>query len=138
MNKKILILSIFYVFMLLSISIVTAINIKDIDRDEVKISPLYKLRIKSAIAPREKLKNIFNNIKTKYLGENRVFYIPVYIDGDLSFKSIFKNLAFTNRYTSLFCCHLTYGRCTDDLFTCRPPHGCGPTAEFLCTSKCSL
>jgi len=114
MNKKSMIVVISVVFMLLSISIVPALNTKNNKKDEEKISPLYNLRVKGAITSKEKVKKFIKNIKTKFLGENRVFYIPklplilLNLRYDLEEAGTFIN-------TNYFC-------------TCAP-RGCGPTIK---------
>ena len=72
MNKKILLVSTLAVFMLLTISFASAINTNntDIQREE---SPLYRIRTSRAI--KEKIPNIIENIKTKFIGE-RIFFLP--------------------------------------------------------------
>jgi len=71
MNKKFVVLGILAVLMLLTISLASAINTQT--NVEKKESPLYKIRTKLAIG--EKISQIFQNIKIKFLGE-RLFLIP--------------------------------------------------------------
>jgi len=70
MKKKILITGILIVLMLVTISYATALNTTNTENKE---SPLYRLRISMAI--REKVENIIENIRTKFLGE-RIFFLP--------------------------------------------------------------
>jgi len=70
MNKKILSVSILAIFMLVAISYATAVNTTDVDNKE---SPLYGIRSKRAKG--EKISNIIENIKIKFLGE-RIFFLP--------------------------------------------------------------
>jgi hypothetical protein len=74
MKKKILIVSIFGIFMLVAISFASAVTTNTIN-DNKKDSPLYRIRTKTAI--REKINKIIDNIKTRFLGE-RVFFVPFY------------------------------------------------------------
>ena len=70
MNKKIFVLSILAVFVLTTITLSSAINTTNNNKKE---SPLYSIRTRLAI--REKIGQILDNIKTKFLGE-RLFFIP--------------------------------------------------------------
>ena len=70
MNKKILAVSILAVFMLVAISFATAINTTPAKKKE---SPLFKIRTKLAIG--ERLENLRENIKAKFVGE-RIFFLP--------------------------------------------------------------
>ena len=72
MNKKILIISILAVLMLVTISLASATN-TNTTNTEKKESPLWTIRTKRAIS--EKINNIIENIKTKFLGE-RIFFLP--------------------------------------------------------------
>ncbi|HEY0087969.1 MAG TPA: hypothetical protein VGB37_03950 [Candidatus Lokiarchaeia archaeon] len=74
MNKKILLFGIFAVLMLVTITFASAINTSNTTNIEKKESPLFKIRIRLAIG--EKIGQIFENIKTKFLGD-RIFIIPV-------------------------------------------------------------
>ena len=71
MNKKLLIVSILCVFTLVAISYASAINTTTVI--EKKESPLFGIRTRRAV--REKIGEIIENIKTKYIGE-RVFFLP--------------------------------------------------------------
>jgi hypothetical protein len=71
MNKKILLFSIVSVFMLVAISYAAAINTTNTEK---KDSPLYRIRTKRAIT--EKISEIIENIKTRFLG-NRIFFLPL-------------------------------------------------------------
>ena len=71
MNKKILVISILAVFMLLAISMASALNTTiSVKRKE---SPLFGIRTRYAIGDR--LKDIREQIKTKFIGD-RVFFLP--------------------------------------------------------------
>ena len=72
-NKKILIISILAVLTLVTISYASAMNNNNTTQVEKKESPLYKIRTRSVI--REKINQILEHIKTKFLGE-RIFFIP--------------------------------------------------------------
>jgi len=85
MKKKILIGSIFAVFMLVSISFsVAAISSQSTAVEKKKdVSPLFGIRAKKAIG--EKL----SSIKAKFLGE-RVFFRPFNLIGSMNFFSMFE------------------------------------------------
>jgi hypothetical protein len=71
MNKKILIMGVFTILMIVTISYASAFDSKtSIEKNE---SPLYRVRAKIAIG--EKINTVLENIKTKFLGE-RIFFIP--------------------------------------------------------------
>ena len=70
MNKKILTISIVAVFMLLAISMASAVNTTTPVKK--KESPLFGIRTRRAI--NEKIGEIIENIKTKYIGQ-RVFFL---------------------------------------------------------------
>ena len=72
MKKKIVITSLLAVFMLLAISYATAVNTTTSETD-AKESPLYGIRARRAIS--DKIKNIVENIKAKFLGD-RLFFLP--------------------------------------------------------------
>jgi len=65
-------MSVLAIFMLVAISYATAVNTNTINNDE-KESPLYGIRTKRAIT--EKIGNIIESIKTKFLGD-RIFFLP--------------------------------------------------------------
>jgi hypothetical protein len=73
MNKKILFGSFLAIIMIVAISFASAVetNTTDVEKKE---SPLYGLRTRRATT--EKISNIINNIKAKFLGE-RMFFLPV-------------------------------------------------------------
>jgi hypothetical protein len=73
MNKKILFVSILSLVMLLTISFASAINMNNVDTDN-KESPLFGIRTRRAIT--EKITNVIDNIRTKFLGE-RIFFLPL-------------------------------------------------------------
>jgi hypothetical protein len=70
MKRKILLISILAVFMLVAISFSTAVKTTNA---ETKESPLFKIRTKQSIG--EKIGNIVEQIKTKFLGY-RMFFLP--------------------------------------------------------------
>jgi len=71
MNKKLLIISILAVFMLMAISFASAVNTSTtVKRKE---SPLFGIRTRRAVT--EKVGEVIDNIKAKYIGE-RVFFLP--------------------------------------------------------------
>jgi hypothetical protein len=74
MNKKILVISVLAVFVLVAVSFSTVVSSKP---EEQRESPLFGIRTNRAIT--EKITNIVENIRTKFLGE-RIFFIP-FIDG---------------------------------------------------------
>ena len=71
MNKKILLFSILAVFTIVSISYASAINTTT--PVKTKESPLFGIRGRRAI--QEKIGDVLENIKTKYIGK-RVFFLP--------------------------------------------------------------
>jgi hypothetical protein len=71
MKKKLIIGSLLAVFMLVTISYATAVN--NNTNAESKESPLFGIRTRRAVT--EKITNIIENIKTKFLGE-RIFFLP--------------------------------------------------------------
>ena len=91
-KKKILIISILSVFILGAISFASAINSNITTNVENKESPLYRLRTRLAIG--EKISQIFENIKTSFLGE-RIFFIP--------FQWLKYNSGYTYSTSFLFC-----------------------------------
>ena len=71
MKKKLIIGSLLAVFMLVAISFVSSAEVNaNIEQRE---SPLYGIRTRRATT--EKISNIIENIKTKFLGE-RMFFLP--------------------------------------------------------------
>ncbi len=71
MNKKIIVLSILTVFMLVAISLVSAVNIeKTVEKKE---SPLFGIRTKRVININRE------NIKAWFIG-NRIFFLPFQIN----------------------------------------------------------
>jgi len=73
MKKKIATISILAIFMIATISFASATNTSDTDVGR-KESPLYGLRTKRAVS--EKITDIIENIRTRFLG-NRMFFLPV-------------------------------------------------------------
>ena len=73
MNKKLLAFSIIVVFMLLAISFASSVSSNTTKTIEKKESPLFGIRTRQAI--KEKIGDIIENIKAKYIGE-RVFFLP--------------------------------------------------------------
>ena len=72
MNKKILIISIVAVFMLLALSFASTVS-SNTSKPIRKESPLFGIRTRQAI--KEKIGQVIENIKAKYIGE-RVFFLP--------------------------------------------------------------
>jgi hypothetical protein len=72
MSKKILIGGLFAVFMLVTISLSSAVSINT--NIEKKESPLFGIRTQRAIA--EKIDAIVDNVKTRFIGE-RIFCVPI-------------------------------------------------------------
>jgi hypothetical protein len=71
MKKKIMIGSLLAVFMLVAISFISSAEVNtDVEKKE---SPLWKIRTRRSIS--EKISDIIENIKTKFLGE-RMFFLP--------------------------------------------------------------
>ena len=71
MNKRIMGISIVAVFMLVTISFASAVNTTtNVTKKE---SPLFGIRLRRSI--KDKVGNVLENIKTKYIGE-RVFLLP--------------------------------------------------------------
>ena len=73
MNKKILIISILAFFMLVAISFSSAVS-TNTETYKKKESPLYRIRARRAIT--EKINEIVEDIKTRFIGE-RIFFIPL-------------------------------------------------------------
>jgi hypothetical protein len=133
MKNKIVIISILAVLILVSISIISAgINI---NKDETKESPLFKIRTKWAMFGK------IQEIKTKFF-ENRIFFqIPKLFntgseDGFQSDSVFRKCITITDTY----CCRLNGNSPSDEVFqgdtiakcitnACR-------TAGSLCTADC--
>ena len=72
MNKKILLFSILAVFMLLAISLSSAVS-SNTSKPIKKESPLFRIRTKQSVG--DKIGQVLDNIKTKYVGQ-RVFFLP--------------------------------------------------------------
>ncbi len=72
MNKKILTISIVVVLMLLAITFASTVS-SNTSKPIRKESPLFGIRTRQAI--KEKIGDIIENIKTKYIGE-RAFFLP--------------------------------------------------------------
>ena len=77
MKKKLVILGISAVLMLVTISFASAINTNTATTIEKTESPLYKIR--TSLAIKEKIGQILENIKTRFIGE-RLFFIPFRLD----------------------------------------------------------
>ena len=72
MKKRISAIGVITAFMLLAISFASAVNTNETNYED-KESPLYRIRTRQAIT--ERMGNMLENIKIKFLGE-RVFFIP--------------------------------------------------------------
>ena len=107
MKKKISIISILAVLMLVTISFAAAVSSEK--RTGEKESPLYRIRTSKALG--EKLANILENIRTKFLGE-RIFYSFIFLGKWVHNGRIM--------YTQGKLCTVS----------------CVPTCPELCTSKC--
>jgi hypothetical protein len=73
MKRKVIIGSILAILML-TLSIVTVVG-SETSTAENKESPLYRIRTNRAIS--ERVESIVKGIYTNFLGENRVFFIPM-------------------------------------------------------------
>jgi hypothetical protein len=71
MKKKVVAISILAVFMIVAISYATAVNTTNVEKKE---SPLFGIRTRRAI--NEKITDIIENIRTKFLG-GRMFFMPL-------------------------------------------------------------
>ena len=105
MNKKILSISILAIFLLVAISFASAVGTNTSDAEK-KESPLYGIRTKRAIG--EKIGNILENIKTKFLGE-RMFFLRF---DKLSYERPAYGLPFSKQ---ILC---THGMCTILVSSC--------------------
>ena len=72
MKKKLIIGSILAVFLLITISIVTAVGSET--TTETKESPLFRIRARQAIS--ERVGDIIWNIYANFLGESRLVFVP--------------------------------------------------------------
>ena len=70
MKKKILAASILAVVIIIAVSFTSAVN-----TNETKESPLYRIRARRAIS--EKISNIIEKIKARFLGERMFFILPI-------------------------------------------------------------
>ena len=107
--KKKLFLSMILVVMLVFISFATAVSSTTDEKVKQKESPLFQIRAKQAIS--EKIIDIIENIKTRFLGE-RIFFIR--------FES--RLWAIQNFETPL----------RHRFFKCSDTAMCGPTSETIC------
>jgi hypothetical protein len=73
MNKKIFVISILSVFMLIAISFVTVVSSNTTTIVKKKESPLFWIRTR--LNSGERLENLKENIKVKYIGQ-RLFFLP--------------------------------------------------------------
>ena len=71
MNKKLLLISFLTVFLLLTITFASAVNTSTPVKN--KESPLFGIRTRRAV--KEKIGEVVENIKTRFIGE-RVFFLP--------------------------------------------------------------
>lgn len=74
MKKKVMIGSILAVFLIMITSIGSVMG-SETETTETKESPLYKIRTKSAIT--EKVGILIENIKTRFLSEERIVFVPL-------------------------------------------------------------
>ena len=118
MNKKLLVVSIVAVFILVAISFSTAVSSNTVKTVERKESPLFGIRTRQAI--KEKIGDIIENIKTKYIGE-RAFFLPFQL---LRIKNTLRLYTGGSEPE----CDRTFGvACTEDV-TC--------TSDMWCTAYC--
>ena len=125
MKKKIVTISALAVLMLVAISFATAINTTNTENKE---SPLYGLRTSRATG--EKISNLIENIKTKFLGD-RTFFIPfsfLYRNDDPSHGGVFhsKTCNCVCEYTNQWSYH-----------ACNPTCGMGQMSS-VCGGGCSF
>ena len=73
MKKKLIIISILAVAILMILSFSSAVSSNISKTAKKKESPLYGIRTRRAI--RERIRNLIENIKTKFLGD-RIFFVP--------------------------------------------------------------
>ena len=118
MKKKILVISFIAVFMLISISLVSAINANN--SEETKESPLFRIRAENAIG--QKIERIFEQIKSKFLGE-RIFFIP-FLSNDIipSWRYFLYQKEFTDQFQCTLMqsgptCFPNYNTCYSNCFT---------------------
>jgi hypothetical protein len=74
MNKKLTIFGVLIAFVMVGISFASAVSSNIPEGKEKKVSPLYKIRIKQSV--RERVGNILESIKSKFLGERLFFLSP--------------------------------------------------------------
>ena len=115
MNKKLLVLSILSIFMLLAISMASAVNTTTSVKK--KESPLFRIRTRQAI--KEKIGDVIGNIKTKFIGQ-RVFFLPFLWLRNIEYFSVRQRLnEKTGLYVTSSCwtwegpCEYTYIDCTE-------------------------
>ena len=118
MNKKLILISIFVVFMLLAISIVSAVNAINIDAAE-KESPLYRFRAEK-YTTQQKLREFRNTLLSGFLRQHRIFFMQ-----DLSVYGL------SISHNSVELGSTPTGIPTGYSCTCAP-HGCGPTGGIFC------
>jgi hypothetical protein len=118
MNKKILMVSILAVLMLVTISFATAINTTPAKKKE---SPLFG--IKTELAIEEKIQNLRDNVKAKYVGE-RLFFLPFQFPRDNNPRDALQNKV---RSSESWPCGFSYSAKTClYYYTCYFPAGnCG-------------
>ena len=130
MNKKLLVVSILVVFTLVAISYASAFS--SYTPIKKKESPLFGIRTRQAI--KEKIGDVIENIKAKYIGE-RVFFLPFRFtlsNNDLLVRQIIQDKILTLIDSTVDCwtctgptyCDRT---CTDNTWYCRT---CYDTACF--------
>jgi hypothetical protein len=129
MKKKILIVSILAVFMLVAISFASAVSTQTANTTK-KESPLFRIRTRKAIG--ERLQELKENIKARFIGE-RVFFLPfqwIRNKDELSVRNqLAEKILTTNLHT-----------CNSDDFTCQHKWctSSGPTCEVTsCVKQCS-
>ena len=105
MKTKLLIICFAAVFMLVAISYATAINNSNA---RAKESPLFKIRTRISI--NEKIGNIIEQIKVKFLGE-RVFFIPFRLVGPNQILPSWPDSYSTKAPVRTGCCDATNCMC---------------------------
>ena len=127
MSIKITIIGCILLFMLVAISLASAIEINtDLEKKE---SPLYRIRTRNAIG--EKLTNIIETIKTKFLGD-RIFFIP-YLQNRYQHRGLFDK-EWTDQIQCTFFGDGTTCYPHDD-HTCYECWTTGPTCDGHCPTK---
>jgi len=131
MNKRILVISILAVFTIAAITFATAVSSNTTTAIAKKESPLFGIRTKLAIG--EKLENLKENIKARFVGE-RLFFLPFQWLSDREGLSIRDRLGEKQETEGVISCQETHcgtptkgcpeTECWQD--TCRESSTCWP------------